>query len=159
MRATPLLANIIVGVIAAGVFVARLVATQMYVPATEPVAPVTASESGHGHKADRLTLFQPPGPSVATAVPVRLRGAAGSDNTTVVAKNVIIHPIDAARSFDNTGLVRDARPVSVVVIKPAGGQAGDWNHEGQQRRFPDRRVAAKRDWREDTTRAAPKNSQ
>lgn len=136
MRAMPSLANIIVGVIAAGVFVARLVATHM--PAIEPpqVAPLTA-ESSHAHKADRLPLFQPTGPSVMTTAPVRLRGAAGSDNTSVVAKNVVIHPVYAAQSFGNVGLARDARPVSVVV-KPAAPP-------GQQRRLANRRVAVRQD--------------
>jgi hypothetical protein len=158
MRATPSLANIIVGVIAAGVFVARLVATHIFVPAIEPVGALTV-ESNHAHKADRLQLFQPASPSVASTAPVRLRGAAGSNNITVVAKNVVIHPRDAAKPFDNTGLGRDARPVSVVVIKPVGRPAGDWNHQGQQRRVADRRVVVRRDWSEKAAGAAPRNSQ
>lgn len=131
MRATPSLANIIVGVIAAGVFVARLVATHIFVPAIEPPArPLTAGTS-HPHKADRLPLFQPGGPSVTTTAAVRPRGAADSGNTTVFAKNVVIYPIYAAQLFDNTALARDARPVRVVVIKPAGRPARDRNREGQ----------------------------
>jgi hypothetical protein len=141
MRATPSLANIIVGVIAAGIFVVRLVATHMFMPVTEPpLGPLTA-ESSHAHKADRLPLFQPAGPSVTTTAPVALRVAADSGNMTVVAKNVVIHPMHAAKSSANTGLARDARPVSVVVIRPPG----DRNHGGRQRRIADRGVAVRRD--------------
>jgi hypothetical protein len=157
MRATPSLANIIVGVIAAGVFVARLITMHMHVPATEAVRSL-AVESSHGHKADRLRLFQPAGPSVTTTAPVSLRNAAGN-KLTIAAKNVVMHPVDAAKSFDNTGLVRDGRTVSVVVIRPAGRPAGEWNHEDQQRRVADHRVAVKRDWSENTAPAASKNSQ
>jgi hypothetical protein len=158
MRATPSLANTIVGVIAASVFVARLIATHMFVPTTEAAGPLTV-ESSHAHKADRLLLFQPVGPSVTTTAPVRPRDASGV-NTTVVAKNVVVHPMNAAaKSFDNTGLARDARTVSVVVIRPEGLPAGDWNHNSQRPRFADRRVAAKRDGSENTVRAAPKHSQ
>jgi hypothetical protein len=155
MRATTSLANITVGVIAAGVFVAHLIATHMFVPATEAVHPLTV-ESSHVRKADRLPLFQPGGPSFTTTAFVTPRGAPG-DNTTVVAKNVVMHPIGPARPFDNSGL--DARAVRVVVIRPASRPAGDWNHEGQQRRIADRLVAVKRDVNENTLRAAAKNSQ
>jgi hypothetical protein len=156
MRATPSLANIIVGVIAAGVFVARLLATHAHVPTIEAVRPL-AVESSHGHKADRLPLFQPVGPTVTTTVPVSLRSAAGN-KLTIAAKNVVMHPVDAAKSFDNTGLAYDGRAVTVVVIRPAGRPAGDWNHDDQQRRVTDRRVAVKKDWSENTAHAASKNT-
>jgi hypothetical protein len=155
MRATPSLANSIVGVIAAGVFVARLIATHMVAPAT--VGPLTV-ESSHAHKADRSTLFQPAGPSVTTTTPVRPRDAAG-DNTTVVAKNVVMHPMHAAKSLDNTGRGRDATAVRVVVIRPEGRPAGDWSHNWHQRNIADRRIVARRDGSENTAHAAPKYSQ
>jgi hypothetical protein len=158
MRATPSLANTIVGVIAASVFVARLIATHVFAPATEVMAPL-AAESSHAHKADRSPLFQPAGPSVTTTAPVSPRGAAGG-NTTVVAKNVVVHPMHAAeKSFDNPGRAHDAMAVRVVVIKPDGRPASDWSHNGQQRRVVDRRVAARRDGSESTAHAAPKYSQ
>jgi hypothetical protein len=158
MRATPSLANSIVGVIAAAVFVARLITTHMFAPTTEAVGPSTV-ESSHAHKADRSPLFQPAGPSVTTTAPVRPRGAAGG-NTTVVAKNVVMHPMHAAaKSLDDTGRARDATAVRVVVIKPDVRPAGDWSRNGQTHRVADRRVAARRDGSENTGRAAPKYSQ
>lgn len=97
MPATPSLVNVILGVIAAGIFVARLFATHIFMPPTEPATMDSYrwEESGHSHKADRTPLFHAADRSVITTTPIKPRGVGGSDNTTVVAKNVVVHPTRA----------------------------------------------------------------
>jgi hypothetical protein len=131
MPATPSLLNVILGAIAASIFVVRLLATYIFMPPTEPATTVSYrwEKSGHSHKADRMPLFRAAGRSVTTTTPIKLRGGAGSDNTTVVAKNVVIHPTQAAWPLDDSALAQEARPVGVVVIKPADRRADHQNRD------------------------------
>jgi hypothetical protein len=96
MPATPSLANVILGGIAAS-----LVAAQLFVgvglPSTSTDDPVAdLLDNGHAHKGDRLALFHAQGPSVTVAAPsVALFGVTETKsgtrpNTSVALKNVVV---------------------------------------------------------------------
>jgi hypothetical protein len=96
MPATPSLANLVLGGIAA-----CLVASQFLSVVTSTnvddvrVDNGRSSSSTHGHKGDQLALFHAQGPSVTVAAPsVRLFGApeadSGDANITVALKNVVV---------------------------------------------------------------------
>jgi hypothetical protein len=97
MPASPSLANVILGGIAASLVAAHLFggATSPSTGADDPVADARV-ESGHAHKGDRLPLFQAQGPSVTVAVPsVTLFGVTETEsgtrpNTSVALKNVVV---------------------------------------------------------------------
>jgi hypothetical protein len=103
MPATPSLANIILGGIAAS-FVASHLFAAATSPSTridDPVSDILA-EGGHAHKGDRLPLFLAQGPSVTVAAPsVTLFGVIEAEtgtrpNTSVALKNVVV----VAREID-----------------------------------------------------------
>jgi hypothetical protein len=96
MPATPSLANMVLGGIAA-----CLVASQFLSVVTSTdtddgrIDRGRGSSSTHGHKGDRLALFHAQEPSVTVAAPsVRLFGApeadSGDANITVALKNVVV---------------------------------------------------------------------
>jgi hypothetical protein len=97
MPATPSLANVVLGGIAASLVAAHLFAdaTSPSTGADDPVADVLV-DSGHAHKGDRLPLFHAQEPSVTVAAPsVTLFGVTDTEsgtrpNTSVALKNVVV---------------------------------------------------------------------
>jgi|HubBroStandDraft_6_1064221.scaffolds.fasta_scaffold121026_2 hypothetical protein len=92
MPATPSLANVILGGIAAS-----LVAAHLFAGATSPSTSADAFvDSGHAHKGDRLALFHAQGPSVTVAAPsVTLSAVTETEsgrrpNASVALKNVVV---------------------------------------------------------------------
>lgn len=97
MPATPSLANVILGGIAASLVAAHLFAgaTSPSTSADDPVADARV-DSGHAHKGDRLALFHAQEASVTVAAPsVTLFGVTETEsgtrpNTSVALKNVVV---------------------------------------------------------------------
>jgi hypothetical protein len=97
MPATPSLANVILGGIAASLVASHLfaTATSPSTSADDPAADVLV-DSGHAHKGDRLALFHAQRPSVTVAAPsVTLFGVTETEsgtrpNTSVALKNVVV---------------------------------------------------------------------
>ena len=97
MPATPSLANVILGGIAASLVASHLfaAATSPSMSADDPAADVLV-DSGHAHNGDRLALFHAQGPSVTVAAPsVTLFGVTETEsstrpNTSVALKNVVV---------------------------------------------------------------------
>ena len=97
MPATPSLANVILGGVAASLVASHLfaAATSPSMRTDDPVADVRV-DSGHAHKGDRLALFHAQGPSVTVAAPsVTLSAVTETEsgtrpNTSVALKNVVV---------------------------------------------------------------------